>query len=86
MNLNSGDARLVLLCPAWKNWGIAKTVKPGTVILHSRADDVVPFADSEELVRTSGLPASALVEGGTDHRLADPEPPAAMLKACERAE
>ena len=82
MNINSGDARLVLLCPAWKKWGTAKTVKPGTVILHSRADDVVPFADSEELVRNSGLPASALIEVGTDHRLADPEPLATMLEAC----
>jgi len=26
----------------------------------------VPFADSEELVRSSGLPASALVEVGND--------------------
>src|ERR1700675_3915044 len=47
MNISSGDARLVLLCPAWKKWGTAKTVRPSTVILHSRADDVVPFADSE---------------------------------------
>src|ERR1700676_129392 len=82
LHLNSGDARLVLLCPAWKKWGTVKTVKPGTVILHSRADDVVPFADSEELLRSSGLPASALVEVGSDHRLADPEPLAAMLRAC----
>src|SRR5437868_3625057 len=64
MNLRAGDARLVLLCPAWKRWGTATTVKPGTVILHSRADDVIPFADSEELVRASGLPATALVEVG----------------------
>ena len=56
MNIKSGNARLVLLCPAWKKWGPARTVKPGTVILHSRADDVIPFADSEELVRNSGLP------------------------------
>jgi hypothetical protein len=28
------------------------------VILLSRADDLMPFADSEELVRNSGLPAS----------------------------
>ena len=54
MNINSGEAKLVLLCPAWKKWGTARTVKPGTVILHSRADDVVPFADSEELVKNSG--------------------------------
>jgi hypothetical protein len=87
MNIKSGEARLVLLCPAWKKWGTVKTVKPGTVILHSRADDVVPFAHSEELVRNSELPASALVEVGTDHRLADQEPLEAMLQACDgRAE
>jgi hypothetical protein len=83
MNVNSGDARLVLLCPAWRKWGSARTVKSDTVILHGRADDVVPFADSEELVRNSGLPATALVEVGRDHRLADPEPLATMLRACE---
>ena len=85
MNINSGDARLVLLCPAWRKHGTARTVKPGTVILHSRADDVVPFADGEELVSNSGLPASALIEVGDDHRLADPEPLRKMLEACERA-
>jgi hypothetical protein len=83
MNIDSGDARLVLLCPAWKRWGTARTVKLGTVILHSRADDVIPFGDSEELVRTSGLPTSALIEVGTDHRLADPEPLERMLKECD---
>ena len=83
MNINSGAAKLVLLCPAWKKFGTARTIKADTVILHSRADDVIPFADSEELVRNSGLPASALIEVGTDHRLGDPEPLAAMLKACE---
>jgi hypothetical protein len=83
MNIKSDGARLVLLCPAWKKWGTFKTVKPGTVILQSRADDVIPFADSEELVRNSGLPASALIEVGDDHRLAAPEPMAAMLGACE---
>ena len=82
MNINGGNARLVLLCPAWRKHGTARTVKPGTVILHSRADAVVPFADSEELVRNSGLPASALVEVGDDHRLADPEPLRKMLE-CE---
>jgi hypothetical protein len=81
MNIDSRDARLVLLCPAWKKWGTARTVKPGTVILHSRADDVVPFANSEELAKGSG---AVLVEVGTDHRLADPEPLEAMLKVCEK--
>ena len=83
MNMNSGDAKLVLLCPAWKKYGTARTLKAGAVILHSRADDVVPFADSEELIRNSGLPTSALVEVGTDHRLADPAPLKTMLEASE---
>lgn len=83
MNIRSGTARLVLLCPAWKKWGTVKRAKPSTMILHSRADDVVPFADSEELARNS---EATLIEVGNDHRLADPEPLAAMLKACEGAE
>ena len=69
----------MLLFPAWKKFGTAKKVKSGTVILHSRADDVVAFADSEELAGNSG---AALIEVGTDHRLADPEPPRKMLEAC----
>jgi len=81
MNINSGEAKLVLLCSAWRKWGTASTVKRGTVILHSWADDVVPFADSDELARYSG---ATLIEVGNDHRLADPEPLAAMLKACEK--
>lgn len=80
MNINSGDAKLVLLCPAWKNWGTFTTVKPDTVILHSRADVVIPFADSEELARNSD---AKLIEVGRDHRLADPEPLSVMLWACE---
>ena len=83
MNIKSKDTPLVLLCPAWKKWGTTTTIKHNTTILHSRQDDVVPFENSEELIANSGLPASALVEVGTDHRLADPEPLAKMLEACE---
>jgi len=81
MNINSGDTKLVLLCPAWKKFRSVKTVKAGTVILHSEADDVIPFANSEELICNSGLPASSLIEVGNDHRLADPESLALMLAA-----
>ena len=82
MNMNIGDAKLVLLCPAWKNWGVAKAVSPDTVILHSRADNVVPFADSEELVASSGLPLEKLIEIGNDHRLADESSLSVMLWVC----
>jgi hypothetical protein len=81
-NIDTGNARLVLLCPGWKRWGMARTAKHGTIILHSRGDDVVPFAFSEELVRNSGLPPAALIEVGTDHYLADPESLEKMLEAC----
>lgn len=76
MNINIGDAGLVLLAPAWKKWGTAKTVKPQTRVIHSRQDEIVPFADSEALVASS--PTAVLVEIGTDHRLSTPEPLAAM--------
>ena len=84
LNIESEDTPLVLLCPAWKSWGTVTKLKPNSVILHSRADDVIPFADSEELVAQSGLPPETLIEVGNDHRLADPEPLKAMLEACER--
>jgi len=79
MNINIGDAGLVLLAPAWKKWGTAKTVKSQTRVIHSRQDEIVPFADSEDLV--AGSTPAVLVEIGSDHRLSTPEPLAAMLEA-----
>jgi hypothetical protein len=73
MNIASGSSPLVLLCRAWKKWGTATTVGPGTIILHSRADQVAPFSDSEELVRKSGLPPESLVLVG-DTRTPAPMP------------
>jgi alpha-beta hydrolase superfamily lysophospholipase len=83
MNISADGAALVLLCPAWKKWGTAATVKPGTVILHSEADDVVPISHSRELLSRSGLPETALIVVGNDHRLAEPEPLAALVAAVE---
>ena len=83
VNMNRGETPSVLLCPAWKNWGHVTTVKPNTIILHSRQDEVIPFADSEELLANSGLPPDMLIHVGNDHRLADPESLKAMLEACE---
>ncbi len=82
MNVKCGGTPLVLRCPAWKKFGAAKSVKLGTIILHSRADDVIPFADSEELLRNSDLLSVCLVAVGNDHRLADPESLNVMLEAC----
>ncbi|MFH1922114.1 MAG: alpha/beta fold hydrolase [Planctomycetota bacterium] len=84
MNIDSGDTPLVLLCPAWKTWGTATNVKANTIILHSEADETVPFEDSLELLKNSGLPKSALIVVGTEHRLADEESLEAMLGAVEK--
>lgn len=83
MNIKSGDTPLVMLCPAWKNWGKVTTLKKGSIILHSRNDEVIPFASSEELISKSGLDASSLWVVGNDHRLADDESLAKMLEAVE---
>src|SRR5262245_19038523 len=50
MAIQSDRVPVVLLCPAWKRWGTAHIAKSNTVILHSRNDETIPFADSEELV------------------------------------
>jgi hypothetical protein len=81
MNINSRRTPRVLLCPAWKRWGSAKTVNIDTLILHSPGDDAVPWIDSAELLFDSGLDMPALILVGHDHRLNDPE----SLKALDSA-
>jgi hypothetical protein len=81
MNMDSASMPLVLLCAAWKRCGTATKVKPNTVILHSPADETVRFQDSQELLRNSGMPESALAVVG----MADSESLAKMLEAVEAA-
>jgi hypothetical protein len=81
----SGSIPPVLLRSARKRSGKIEAVKPGTNILHGEAVDVIPIAESRELVRVSGLPDDALMVVGNDHRLADPEPLKARLEMGERA-
>lgn len=82
MNIDSRHSKLILLCPAWKRWGTAKSTKAGTIILHSPADEVIPFENSVELAQIS---QSSLIEVGVDHRLADPESLSVLLWACQIA-
>lgn len=82
MNIQSGSTPMVLLCPAWKHWGVVDVLKPNSLILHSRNDEVIPFVDSEQLIAQSGLPPETLIEVGSDHRLADEGSLAVMLWAC----
>jgi hypothetical protein len=54
-----------------------------SAILHSRAVDVIAFADSEELAHNF---AATLVNVRINHRWAVPEPLESILKACEIGE
>lgn len=81
MALDAGLTPRVLIAPAWRWCGIDPIVGPRTVILHSPADDLVPLADSRELVARNELPDDALIEIGADHRMND----AAALAALARA-
>ena len=83
MNIETADTKLVLLCPAWRKWGVAKIVRAGTIILHSRADKKIPYNDSVKLARKSN---ATLIEIGADHRLADPQSLCVMLWACQLLE
>ena len=85
MNIDTGDVPLVLIAPAWRNWGSANTIRAGTIILHSDHDDVVPIEGSRELLRRSGLPENDLVVAGENHRMVDKAAFDALLAAIERA-
>ena len=66
MALDSGSTPLILLAPAWKRWGAARSVKMNAVVIHSPHDEFVPFEDSVELCKVSG---ATLIAAGVDHRL-----------------
>lgn len=66
MNMHSGGTPLILLAPAWRRWGKARSVKKNCVVIHSPFDEYVPFSDSVELCEVSGV---RLIAAGVDHRL-----------------
>jgi hypothetical protein len=59
-------------------------VRPNAIILHSGADEVVPYSDSVELLQNSGLPGAALIAVSTEHRLADEGSLGKMAEVVER--
>jgi alpha-beta hydrolase superfamily lysophospholipase len=84
LELDLEEAPLVLIAPAWKNWNPRATVGAKTLILHSEHDDVIPLADSRELLEQSGLPESRLVIAGENHRMVGRAAFQALLEAIER--
>lgn len=82
MNLSNRGTPLVLMCPAWKHWGTAKSVQEPCLILHSSKDEIVEFGHSEELLVASGLSRDRLIDVGVEHRMACAASLEAMEKAC----
>jgi len=74
----------VLIAPAWRRLEVTPRVGLRTIVLHSPQDDVIPPADSRELIERAGLPGDALVEVGDRHTMTDAEALAALLAAINR--
>lgn len=81
MNLKGLEVPLVLLSPAWKQYGAATKVKPSTVLLHATTDESVPLADSVELARNSRMSFDCLMRVYPDSHLADPAVLARLVEA-----
>jgi hypothetical protein len=84
-NIDTREAAVVLIAPAWKNWGSTTRVGPKTVILHSEFDEVVPIAHSRELIAGSHLPIDHLIVVGDEHRMSDERALEALQVALRRA-
>jgi hypothetical protein len=76
----------VLLAPAyrWFRWvgGRTTITHPNVTIVHSKQDERIPFADSEELCRR--CPQVRLIEAGTDHSLISPDATAIWVQEVIR--
>ena len=58
--------KLILIAPAWRRYGKVSKTSPKTTILHSKKDQIIPFADSVRLSANSGC---KLHEVGASHRM-----------------
>jgi len=76
------ETRKVLICPAWKKFDakLLPYLREDDIIIHSKADMVVPFEDSELLAETYGC---TLIDSGYDHRMSDKQTLELIKKAIK---
>ena len=82
MAIDPKGARMILIAPAWVNFKGPSQVPPKTAILHSRSDEVIPFANSVDLSIKS---EATLVDCGKGHRMNDSDALLILLEAVRDA-
>ncbi len=82
MAVNAAGARKVLVAPAWKKYGLEGKVDSGTIILHSESDDVVSFADTQEVFRNSV--GANVIACDDDHRMSSPSTLARLSESVKK--
>jgi predicted alpha/beta hydrolase family esterase len=82
MCVDPGYAKLVLVAPAWKHFmqTASKKVSDTAMILHSAADKIVKYEDSQHLAETC---KATLITVGTCHRMSDDDALEAILDAVK---
>jgi hypothetical protein len=70
MAVGSSSSPLLLICPAWKKFGVSLPSGDfsNTTILHSETDEIVPLNDSKYLHDEFG---ASLISCGDGHRMID---------------
>ena len=81
LSVNTLGIKLVLIAPAWKQFGGNIQLASSGVVLHCREDKYVPYEDSEELRDKTG---ATLITCGTNHRMNDPDALEAILDAVKQ--
>lgn len=76
--IDKKGAKLILIAPAWKLYGVTPRVDSNTTVLHCPTDDIVPIEHSIELAEKTG---ATVIECGTCHRMSDTEALRELLKA-----
>jgi hypothetical protein len=82
MCVDPGDAKLVLLAPAWSHFmqTAGKKVDSTAMILHSERDVIVKYEDSQQLTESC---KATLITVGECHRMRDADALEAMLDAVK---
>jgi hypothetical protein len=70
MSIDPGNAKMILIAPAWRKFDVQPKVPSDTTILHCPADGIIDFEDSE-ILETSCQ--AQLISCGQGHRMNDPD-------------